>query len=111
MYIWYIYGRFPEELNGVGCHGAFLLRVLSGSGYKLFWSARISGRVAAATPSTDTSSFQHTTLVTVVDANINTTTTTTWTQDCECVSSPLGDPAAATAEEAKVHNMIARINR
>ena len=97
----------------MGCHGAFLLRVLAGSGYKLFWSASISGRVVA-TPSTDpitSSSFQHTTLVTAVDANINTTiTTTTWTHDCECVSSPQSDPAVVV-EEAKMHNMIARINR
>lgn len=29
--------RFPEELNGVGCYGANILRVLAGSGYSLHW--------------------------------------------------------------------------
>ena len=29
--------RFPEELNGAGCYGANILRVLAGSGYSLHW--------------------------------------------------------------------------
>jgi len=29
--------RFPEELNGVGCLGASILRILAGSGYVLHW--------------------------------------------------------------------------
>ena len=30
--------RFPEELSGAGCHGLQILRILSGSGYRLQWA-------------------------------------------------------------------------
>ena len=29
--------RFPEEMNGPGCYGTTILRVLAGSGYELVW--------------------------------------------------------------------------
>lgn len=31
--------RFPEELNGPGCFGTVLLRILNGSGYSLKWAS------------------------------------------------------------------------
>jgi hypothetical protein len=30
--------RFPEELSGSGCFGSSIIRILSGSGYSLFWA-------------------------------------------------------------------------
>ena len=30
--------RFPEELNGPGCFGSSIVRILAGSGYSLFWA-------------------------------------------------------------------------
>lgn len=50
--------RFPEELNGVGCFGANILRVLAGSGYSLHWypaSGAAQGMYAQVTVSQTTS--------------------------------------------------------
>eukprot|EP01036_Dinobryon_divergens_P022579 gene22579-30844_t len=33
--------RFPEELSGSGCFGSSIIRILSGSGYSLFWAQSI----------------------------------------------------------------------
>jgi hypothetical protein len=35
---------FPEELNGLGCYGTIILRVLAGSGYTLYWSSILAVR-------------------------------------------------------------------
>lgn len=56
--------RFPEELNGVGCHGAFLLRALAGSGFKPIWSvSKSSALVARASLSERTGSGSATPLI------------------------------------------------
>ena len=33
--------RFPEEMNGPGCFGSTILRILAGSGYELQWPSHI----------------------------------------------------------------------
>ena len=39
--------RLPEELNGIGCYGASVLRILAGSGHSLHWAAGIETGVFA----------------------------------------------------------------
>jgi hypothetical protein len=44
--------RFPEELSGDGCFGSTILRVIAGSGYKLYWApqnAFVKSEESAAT--------------------------------------------------------------
>lgn len=40
--------RLPEELNGAGCHDAFAMRALAGSGYKLMWAVADDGTALVA---------------------------------------------------------------
>jgi hypothetical protein len=39
---WFYMIRFPEEMNGPGCFGTAILRILAGSGYMLRWSSTVA---------------------------------------------------------------------
>jgi hypothetical protein len=93
--------RLPEELNGVGCHGALTLRGLAGSGYKLMWSSS-DDAVLVARPDYSGTDVYHTVAAPTLVLHGSSGTAQLSYEQCGC---------SEGSDVKQRHDMVAKTNK